>query len=146
MTFRLEPQLPTNAYKTYQISAPKSTHYRAGTCEEAECQAYARGWITRVDEVTDIGAQQAYYIRKQSGRKFTEDRSPVGLTTFTFPVGQKCFSEHQVPLERDPFYIVRGGDWRGNPMQSAMRHNRPDDWVDDFANHQDKIKTILERG
>jgi hypothetical protein len=25
-------------------------------------------------------------------------------------------------------------------------HRRPDDWVDDFANHQDKIKTRLERG
>lgn len=143
--FRLQPQMSPQAYKTYQITAPRATHYRKGTCEEAECQQYRNGWITRIDEVTDLGARQARYIRKQSGRKFTEARSPVGLTTFSFPAGQSCFKEHQVPLERDPLYVVKQGDYRAY-SGTPMLHKRPDDWVDDFANHQDKIKTAIERG
>ena len=143
--FRLQPQLPSTAYKTYQIAAPRATHYRKATCEEAECPQYRNGWITRIDEVTDLGAQQAHYIRKQSGRQFKEERSPVGLTTFTFAAGQPCFKAHEVPLEREPLFVVKNGDFRqytGTPYQ----HKRPGDWVDDFANHQDKIKTAIERG
>lgn len=144
---RITPALPAAAYKTYTLSAPLSTHWRPGTCEEADCQAYRNGWITRVDETTELGQKQAYHIRKMAGRRFREQREPAGLTAFVFEAGQACFTQHQVPLERDVRYLVQGGDWRGNPQQTGTRvHKRGEDWLNDFAEHQDKLKTTLERG
>ena len=76
-----------------------------------------------------------------------EVRNPLGLTEFTFEAGQTCFVEHRVPLEREPLYVVRDGDWRGNPRGTAPRiHTRPDDWVDDFAEHQQRLADRFEQG
>lgn len=136
--FRIQPQLPVQAFQTYQLYSPVATHYRTGTCEEAHCRAYHKGWQTTVNETAELGQKQAHYIRKQSGRKYTETNEN-GFTTFVFEAGQKCFAQHKVPLEREPHYIVKGGDWRGNPTGMRLKHTRADDWVDDFANHQDRI-------
>lgn len=144
---RIMPGLPAQAYKTYQIVAPPVSHWRPATCQEAGCGAYERGWQTRIDETTELGARQAHYIRKVAGRRFTVDRSVEGLTVFTFEAGQVCFQRHQVPLEREPFYFVRGGDFRGNPAGvQPFQHRRGEDWVDDFATHQDRIARQIERG
>ncbi|MGW6502971.1 hypothetical protein [Nonomuraea angiospora] len=144
---RITPAMPAAAYKTYQIVAPLPTHWRPATCEEAQCGAYERGWRTAVDETTELGQRQAYYIRRLSGRRFAVDRSPEGLTVFTFEAGQSCFARHQVPLERDPFYFVKHGDFRGNPLGiQPYQHRRGEDWVDDFAEHQDRIARQIERG
>ncbi len=139
--FRIQPKMPAHAYTTYQIAAPVSTHFRAGTCDEAGCLAHRHGWATTVDESTTLGQGQAHYVRKESGRRFVESRTG-GLTTFTFEAGQKCFATHQVPLERPELYIVRGGDWRGNPRGEVTRH-RPDTWVEAFAEHQDQIACVV---
>lgn len=144
--FRLEPKMPVQAYKTYQIAAPVATHYRRGRCEEVDCSHQAGGWASPIDESTALGQQQAWYIRNQAGRRFVEDRNQMpGVTLFVFEPGQQCFAEHQVPLDRPALYIVRGGDWRGNPTGDLVRR-RPDEWVDDFAAHQDKLATELEKG
>ena len=75
------------------------------------------------------------------------DGNSEGLTVFTFEPGQDCFAQHRVPLERDPLFLVRGGDWRGNPTGlQPYRHHRGEDWVDDFADHQDRIARQIERG
>jgi len=138
--FRIHPQLPAAAFKTYAISSPISTHYRDGTCDEAGCLAQRHGWQTNVDETSDIGQRQAHYIRKLSGRRFTERRTEIGLTAFVFEAGQRCFAAHKVSLERPEFYIVRDGDWRGNPRGTPTRvHSSADSWVDDFASHQDQL-------
>jgi hypothetical protein len=142
--FRLDPKLPAAEYKTYSIVSPLSTHFRRGTCEEAGCLAHRHGWQTAVDESTDMGQRQAHYIRKVAGRRFTERRTELGLTAFTFEAGQRCFAEHQVSLERPELYLVRGGDWRGNPRNETRRHSGPDSWVDDFATHQDKLARAAE--
>jgi hypothetical protein len=142
MVNRLQPQLPPQHYKTYSILSPLSTHFRPGTCDEAGCLAQRNGWRTRVDESTDIGARQAHYIRNQSGRKFTEDRE-AGLTVFTFEAGQRCFTAHKVPLERPELYVVRGGDWRGNPRGDRRQHTSADAWVNDFGEHQDRIHRAI---
>lgn len=143
--FRLDPIGPADAYKTYALAAPISTHRRPASCVEVECDAWRHGWISLIDVSTDIGVQQANYIRLHSGRSFTA--SEVGtLVTFTFPSGQTCFGEHTVLLEREPIYSVRDGDWRGNPTGRTRRHVRADDWVDDFANHQQQLADRLERG
>ena len=133
--------------KTYSIVAPRSTHFRKGTCEEAGCLAHRRGWRTVVDERLELGQAQAHYIRKVSHRKFTESKGEDGLTTFTFPPGQECFASHTIRIDRPEIYVVRDGDWRGNPRGTApKRHVRAEDWVEDFALHQGRVNDRLARG
>lgn len=134
---------PPQAYQSFQIASPVSTHFRTGTCEEAGCLAHQHGWQTSVDESTDLGQRQAYYIRKLAGRKFAERRTELGLTAFVFEAGQKCFAEHKVPLDRPEIYIVRGGDFRGNPRGDVRRHSGPDAWVNEFAEHQDRLARVV---
>lgn len=141
MLNRIQPAGPVQAYKTYQVISPVSTHYRDGTCAEAGCLDHRNGWRTTVDEATDLGARQAQYIRKQSGRRYTEARTEVGLTAFTFEAGQRCFRTHKVPLGRPELYVVRDGDWRR--YGSARRFSGPDAFVNDFGDHQDRIARIV---
>lgn len=146
--FRIAPRMAPAAYKTYALQLPKVTHYRKATCQEVECEAYARGWVTKIDVSTPLGQRQARYIVDHSNRKFTETtaiNSSV-IREFMFPHGQQCFADHQVPLEREPLYVVRGGDWRGNPRNEHRTHVRAADWVEDFATHQQNIVDEIERG
>jgi len=144
---RFEPAMSPQDYKTYRIALPKSTHFADSTCEDVECAAYANGWRSLIDESAELGAKQAFYIRKQSGRGFTESRTPEGLTEFLFRPGQPCFTQHKVRTELPEIFMVQGGDFRGNPRGTpAVTHTRPEHWVEDFAEHQDKLNTILERG
>jgi hypothetical protein len=144
----IEPNMPVSAYKTYRILSPVSTHYRPASCAEVDCAAHLNGWQTTVDETTLIGQQQAFYVRKQSGRGFTERRNEAGLTVFTFEAGQRCFAsgEHRVSLDRPEHYLVQGGDWRGNPTGYQRRHANAADWIDDFGEHQQRIADLRERG
>jgi hypothetical protein len=149
---RLAPALAPAGYQTYRIQAPVQTHFRRATCEEYGCEAYERGFRVTVDERTELGAEQARYIRRNSGRAFTESREGElgdGLTVFDFSPGQTCFkaADHLVPLEREPVFTVHRGDWRG--MRLLRRHNgstAAEDWRDDFGEHQDRLATAQERG
>ncbi|SDU42668.1 hypothetical protein [Jiangella alkaliphila] len=143
----IDPKLPAAAMKTYAVIANPQTHFRAGTCEEAGCLAFRHGWATAVDQRTELGQRQAAYIRTRSGRAFTEDVDALGRVTFTFLPGQPCFTEHRVRLEREPLYVVRGGDFRGNPRGTRPRvHTSAASFVDDFASHQQGLADRLERG
>lgn len=146
--FRVDPKLPPQHMKTYQIVAPQSTHYRPGTCAEADCRHHREGWVSIIDEGNDLGAKQAYYIRNQSGRHFKEDRNQApGLTAFIFEAGQTCFQQHQIRLDKPELFLVRGGDWRGNPVGDQPRvHASADDWVDDFGNHQQQLADRINQG
>lgn len=146
-SMRMQPQLPVEAMKTYQVLAPRSTHFVPAPCSAANCPHYLNGWRTPIDESTDLGKQQAYYIRNQSGRRYTEDRNMLpGVTIFTFEAGQSCFRQHERRLDKPEIFLVKGGDWRGNPTGMKREHVNADDWVDDFANHQDKLATRLNQG
>lgn len=145
--FRVDPALPVGAMKTYSIVSPKTTHTRQATCAEVECGPHTNGWKSVIDEGTELGKAQAHYIRNRSGRRYTEDRdSMAGVTVFTFEPGQQCFAadEHRVSLDRPPLYVVRGGDWRG--YHDAQPHVNGDDWVDDFANHQQQLADKINEG
>ncbi len=139
---RIQPQGPVNVYKTYSITRPMVSHWRKATCEEVECRAHVNGWQTFVDESTDEGAAQAYYIRRESGRGFTETINEHGITELTFGAGQTCFDSaseaHRVSLDREAFYAVQGGDWRQRIGQK-FTHATPDSWVNDFGEHQDQL-------
>jgi hypothetical protein len=138
------PKLGPDAFKTYQIVMPVSTHFRPATCQEVECGGYARGWRTTV--LPD--SEQAAYIRRHSGRRFTEEKNADGTVSFTFPPGQTCFraADHRATLNREPFYVVKDGDFRGNPRGTAPVRRSQRDWLDDFANHQQSIADTRERG
>jgi len=143
---RIQPAAGPYAYKTYAIRVPLATHWNVITCADAGCEALEYGWDSIIDEGTDLGRRQARYIRKESGRRFTEARQADGLTRFTFEAGQRCFAQHRTRNMRPERFIERGGDWRGNPSGDRREHRRPDDWVDSFAEHQDKLRTLAERG
>lgn len=110
------------------------------------CPAQANGWRTIVDERAELGQQQAHYIRAMAGRAFTTARDAAGLTTFTFEAGQACFQPHRVRLDRPEHYLVRGGDYRGNPARQVRRHDNAADWAQDFAEHQARLADRLRRG
>lgn len=143
---RIPPALPPSAYKTYQIAAPLGTHWHTVTCADADCDAYRLGWKTVIDERTGLGQRQAHYIRRESGRRFAEERQPDGLTAFSFEAGQKCFAQHKGRNMRPERFIERGGDWRGNPTGERREHKRPDDWVESFAENQDRLRDEIEKG
>ena len=145
----MRPQLRPDQYQTYAIKRPATTHWRPATCADVDCPAYLYGWRTEVDEHTELGASQAHFLRTSSGRAYTEERHPVARTTvFTFEAGQRCFGadRHRAPLEREPLYVVRGGDRRGNPTGMRRVHSGPDPWLDDFGTNQDHLNTAAQRG
>ena len=126
--------------RTYSVKTPFKTHYRLATCAEVECPPYVNGWSTTIDVSTPLGQEQAQYIMHASGRAWQAYREDT-LVTFIFPPGQECFgSEHYVPLDRDPFLIVREGGYFNR------QHTEAEEWVDDFQNHLDKLRTTYDRG
>lgn len=144
--FRVDPALPAHLVKTYAIASPVETHFRPATCAEMECEAYRNGWRTAIDLNGTLGQQQAKFIRERSGRHFTMEFKPGGGLLFTFPAGQRCFADHKIPLGRPELYVVREGDWRGNPRRTEPLVLTADQWVDDFGEHQDRLKTALDQG
>jgi hypothetical protein len=138
--------LPAAAMKTFEIAAPLASHWRPASCAEVECQHYIHGWMTTVLP----GSDDETLIR-QSGRAFLphSETMPDGFVRYTFPPGQPCFraATHRAPLEREPLFTLRGGDWRGNPRGlAAQTYDRAYQWVDDFATHQQRLADRLNRG
>jgi len=145
---RVQPQGEPMDYVTYRLRAPLITHWRPATCPEVDCGPYRIGWATTVDERTELGQGQAHFIRHDRSRRHREERLPDGRTRFLFEPGQICFGvdAHVVPVGRPPLYLVQGGDWRVYRPPLVRAHTNADNWVDDFANHQDKLTTAHKRG
>lgn len=143
---RIEPLMGVNSYKTYSLISPVKTHFTVESCDTVECANLANGWRTLIDESTPLGEQQAYYIRKMSGRRFFEQRTPEGGTLFTFPPGQQCFTQHKVRNDTPEFAVVRSGDWRGNPDNQRTVHTKIEFWTEDFAEHQQMLADRLNQG
>jgi hypothetical protein len=142
--FRIEPQVGPEAYQTYSLRSNPTTHYRSATCSEVGCAGYQNGFKT----IVPSDSPQAQYIRAKSGRQFTEQPAGPGLAEFLFPAGQTCFraTEHRVSLEREPFYLILGGDHRGNPRGTSPRKVGAEQWVDEFATHQQTIADAIKEG
>lgn len=140
--FRVQPAMPVGAYQTYSITSPHDRTVPAA-CEQVGCEAWAYGWQSTIDESTELGRTQAHYIRHQSGRTFREQRTGAGLTVFSFDSRQRCFANHQT---RPELYVVRDGDWRGNPTGRRRVHQNAADWTEDFGEHQQRVADQIERG
>lgn len=144
---RISPALPARAMQTFQVTAPVSTHTRAATCEEVECGAYLRGWRMKIDLNTDLGQRQAQYIKHHAGRSYKKIGAQDGLVELEFAANQPCFQEHRARIDRPEIYRVKGGDYRGNPLKTLTRvHKKPEFWVEEFAENQDRLKTAIEKG
>lgn len=141
---------PVEHQRTFQIDQPLETHFRRATCQEVECKAYAFGWKMGFDLTDPDKVAAARAIRDKSGRTFTVELvdalGPNPKVILTFAAGQRCFQTHRVPLEREPFYIVRGGDFRGNPRRERTVHRTADSFVDRWDNELSAVKEVLERG
>ncbi len=131
---RIMPQGPVGAYQTFTVTSPLDRTVKSA-CEEVACAAWQFGWRTIVDEATAVGREQAAYIRTRARRTYSE-RPAGGLTEFVFDSRQRCFAEHRT---RPEIYVVRGGDWRGNPTRQRRTHVRAADWVEDFGEHQLRV-------
>lgn len=146
---RRDPKMGPNAYKTYALRAL----FRQATCAEVDCENYLNGWTFKVDHLR--ADPRLEYIVRASKKRFVE-RELNGEMYLVFEPGQICFAVKSHRKQREdmverPLLFVGRGDWRtylpktGLPPD-AKRYTRTDDWVDDFANHQDKINTLIARG
>lgn len=141
---RITPKGATQHYKTYQIASPLTTHYRKATCAEVQCEHYTHGWRLRFD----ILQPQDLQAIKDSRRKYTVEDDGTGTQWLCFEAGQSCFKagSHRISIERPEIYRVGRGDWRSYRTRDAYTHSNPNDWLDDFANHQDRIMKTHRRG
>lgn len=103
------------------------------TAAQVDCPMYANGWVTRVPN----DSPQAYYIRKDSGRRFIERYEEEGMVEFHFEPGQECFQgpkhQHRILLGRTPIFIKetverrRRMDWTefsDDMNENAYRRNK----------------------
>lgn len=142
---RPQPLMDATAYKTYEMRSPLSTHFRPATCAEVNCPHYLHGWRVHLEALTPDLVDAA----RKSGRRYREEHIAEGQTYLVFEPGQPCFktTQHRARIDLPPLYIVRDGDFRGNPRGTRARlHQRPQDWVEDFAEHQQAIADEIEKG
>lgn len=147
LTSRARPITPAGEvqhYQTYTVRAGSDVTVVAA-CKDSGCQAWAHGWQTTVDERIpgSLGTAQATYIRTKSGRTFTERKTLEGLTVFRFEAFQRCFQEHRT---KPDVFIRRHGDWRGNPSGTVYRHTNAQNWIEDFAENQQRIVDRQQEG
>jgi hypothetical protein len=122
------------ATRDYRLLMPPDIQVRAA-CEDVRCENWRHGWETHVDEATPLGREQAAYIRRLSGRTFTEHRTGAGITVFRFSSGQRCFAEHRTRPAR---WLVAAG--------SVREHANMRDWVDDLGEHVTQIEDQRKKG
>lgn len=141
---RPQPLMDAAAYKTYEMRSPLATHFRPATCAEVDCPYYLNGWQVHVESL----AENVLYAVQHSGRKYTVQKVADGETYLKFEPGQMCFRHklHRKREDRPPLYVVRDGDHRGNPTGRGRQHTSPEDWIDDFATHQQAIADEIKKG
>lgn len=144
--FRIPTAAPVQAYRTWSLVRPAGREFfRDATCEEVACLRQRNGWRTVLDLTTRQGLKTAEWITRSSGRRFTKEQAGQ-VVTFTFERGQCCFEKHQLARERDPIFIVRDGDHRGNPTGRRRVHTRGADWRNDMQENLSRVAEDRQRG
>lgn len=154
--YRVQPRMAEQAYRTFRVEMPRATHWRPGSCEEAGCSRWAKGWKTTFTSGTPEGERIRHAIKTSPiRRKYTVARLPEGRVEVLFEAGQPCFlqdhptTQHRVPLDRPQIHVVRSGDWRtdaGTRRATRRVHTRAEHWIEEFAENQDRLASIIERG
>lgn len=143
--FRPKPVGPPNAYETFRVAQPLSTHYRRATCAEIDCKAYREGWTFKLDQ---IDAQMMHVI-KQSGKRYR--RQELGNDVYlVFEPGQACFAarSHTIPLQRPPFFFRGKGDHRLFRVRKGetISFGHADDWRDCMIDRLEIIHRTSRKG
>jgi len=144
---RVAPRLAVDKMKTYRVASPPATHTRPGTCEEAGCRQFLRGWnvtlpvgSNKIEHLKQLMRGELDNIRRLDAQ-VQRDGTMVQVR---FRPGTPCLraTAHRVPLHRPEFYVVRGGDWRAN-TGLITRHRNPDDWINDFGDTLDRARRVI---
>jgi hypothetical protein len=148
---RIQPRLGPEHFRTYTITAPIATHWRKASCEEYECDEFLNGFVLTIDTTTELGQRQLHYVRHDRSRNGSVQNVGPGVVKVFYPPGTMCWepikSTHRVPIGRPPYFLVHGGDWRGDPRGiGRLVHRRPSDWVEDFALNQIAIADTVRKG
>ena len=142
---RPEPRLPASARKTFSILMPTKSHWRKASCAEVDCPRYLRGWKSQVEVMTE----RQIHLIKAAKYRYRELSVKPGETWWLFEAGQTCFqaADHRIRLGKPELFVVRDGDWRGNPRRTPeLRHKRPEFWVEQFSEHQAKLARARNEG
>lgn len=136
---RVMPVLPVTKMVTHAILAPTGSHWRKATCAEIECEHHAKGWGLNTAGLTE----EQLWAAKHSGRRFAVTHDEQGAEVLLFEPGQECFraGQHRVRIEREPWFVRRSGDWRGNPdgpKAEPLVFSGADAW-------RDSVHTFLDR-
>lgn len=130
-----------NRLATYSIVRPPDTHTAPATCAQVDCDFYTNGWETIIDPTTDLGQRQTAYIEADRRPK-TSSQLADGRIVYTFPPGVECFASHVRSLDREPLYLLRRGT-AGRYTGPARHYDNPAQWVEDFADNQQKLTDII---
>lgn len=138
---RVTPSLPVNKMVTHAIVAPLTTHWRKASCEEVGCLDFHNGWGLNTAGISD----NAVWLAKTSGRTFTVEYDDNGAEVLLFESGQPCFraSEHRIRIDREELFILRNGDWRGNPDGAGawpLVFSGADAWKDSLSTTLDRCQ------
>lgn len=141
---RIQPNGRVQDYKTYQIVSPLNTHWESATCKEVDCPDYLKGWKLRVEGIPP----EMLHAARTCGRRFTELDVTENEHWLIFEAGQPCFRahEHRRLLDKQEIFVVRDGDFRGNPTGNVRKHTRPEFWVEEMSENLDDIRNAQERG
>lgn len=123
----------------HTVAAPAKTHRRVATCAEIECAGYVNGMVS----VVPVGSPQANYydnVMNQGERPgdpngfyrhYTKKVIGDALVEYTFPAGQRCFTEHTIPTGRPALFFKRNGladpieltdtNWKESLQESIYR-------------------------
>lgn len=148
---RLASDLGPEHMKSYSVTAPIKTHWRPATCAEYECDEYLYGFRLTIDTSSQLGQAQYDYITHDKTRKFSMQKIGENQYVFLYQPGQegmgRAHGDHRVAVGRPPILVVTGGDFRGNPRGTPPRiHKRADDFIDEFANNQIRLREMIQRG
>lgn len=132
--------LAPEAFTSFAMHAPVSTHFIELPCKVAQCKRYVHGWTT----VLDPGREEhllfiQHIVSGRSGRRYTRgEATPEGYLQFHFTPGQPCFrnSHYQRDESKDELYVVRRGDFRTPYSKRDPKAMSPDLWLETFASNQ----------
>lgn len=150
----LEPGLPPEKRKTYEMSMPLETHWRQVTCEVAaqagNCPHYADGFALEFNP-TDPDLENNRAALKAGGYRWLEEpgQNQPGFVRFTFPPGQRCLASrrqpHLIPRERTPLLRVFRGDWRDEGPTEVV-HTSNEHFAEDLWSTVDALQTKFQEG
>lgn len=135
------PKVGPENRRTFMLRDRPAEKARRVPCGPHNCRYHRDGFVVRL-AATD--AARLHHVRSDRSRRHVELAPDGEVVVFRFEAGQQCYGEHWD--HTDTLYLVRGGDWRGNPRGDGRAHVRAADWVEDMSEQLDRVITDRTRG